>query len=187
MTTPSLLVVALMTAAAACGSSAGSSQTVAAPQDGQEVARAVVPLLTPFGLQVQRSSIEQKPEPLGGLELSLYVQPTRTEAADVYANRMVSLSAAVIPALFAKYPKLDWIDLCQEPAKSSGAWETVPVTRLEISRKGAARVDWERTDLAQLLARQRTRPLEVAIEWDNGVGRTRVWRDSAARALTLTG
>ncbi len=186
-TTRSLLVVALVTAAAGCGSGAGSTKTAAVPHDGPEVARAAVPLLESFGLRVQRSSIAQKADPLGGQELSLYAQPPRTETNDVYARRMMPLSAAVIPALFAKYRSLAWIDLCQEPAKSSGAWETVPVTRLLISRGGAERVDWRHADLAQLLAAQRARPLDVSVNWENGVGRTRAWRDATARSLLLTG
>jgi hypothetical protein len=182
-----LLAGTLIVAVAACGSNGGSSKSGAAPQDGQEVARTAVPLLAPFGLRVQRSSVEQKAGPVGGSELSLYAQPTRTEANDVYAQRMMPLTAAVIPALFAKYRSLDWIDLCQEPAKSSGAWETVPVTRLEISRTGAERVDWKHADLAQLLAAQRARPLDVSINWQQGIGRTRAWRDATARSLLLTG
>jgi hypothetical protein len=178
---------ALIVTTAGCGSGSGSADTPAVPPSDAAVARAAAPLLAPFGLQVQRSSVGEKAAPRGGAELSLYVRPTRTESAATYARRFMALNAAVIPQLYAKYPGIDWIDLCQEPAKSSGAWETVPVTRLEISRSGSGRLDWGRKDLAQLLAFERTRPLDYSIEWHNGVGRTEVWRVASARAKTLAG
>jgi hypothetical protein len=181
------LVAVLAVANVGCGSGSGSSGSPAVPPSDAAVARAAAPLLAPFGLHVQRSSMGKKPDPRGGTELNLYVQPTRTETADEYATRMMPLAAAVIPQLYAKYPGIDWIDLCQEPAKSSGTWETVPVTRLELSRSGSGRVDWKRADLAQLLALERAHQLEISIEWHNGVGGTRVWRAAAERARSLGG
>lgn len=177
----------LTVATVGCGSGSGSSSSPAVPSGDAAVAQAAAPLLAPFGLRVQRSSIGKKPDPRGGAELSLYVQPTRTETADEYAARMMPLAAAVIPQLYAKYPGIVWLDLCQEPAKSSGTWETVPVTRLELSRSGSGRVDWKRADLAQLLALERAHQLDFSIEWHNGVGRTRVWRAAAERAKALSG
>ena len=115
------------------------------------------------------------------------MRPTRTEAAAVYANRFTPLASSVIPALFEKYRDIDWIDLCQEPAKSSGTWETVPVTRLEVSRAGAGRVDWTRVDLAALLESNRTHPRDFSIEYHNGVGRTPVWKAAVASARTRSG
>lgn len=170
-----------------CSATSGSSSKPAVPISDAVVARAALPLLAPFGLKVQRSSIGEKAAPRSGTELSLYVQPPGTESVDAYATRMMPLAAAVIPELYAKYPGIDWIDLCQEPAKSSGAWETVPVTRLELTRSGARRIDWKRADLAQLLALQRIHPLEFSIEWHGGIGQTRVWRAAAERAKTLAG
>ena len=178
---------AFVVATMGCGSGSRSADSNAVLPNDAAAARAAEQLIAPFGLQVQRASVGEKAEPRGGTELSVYVRPTRTETADAYANRMMALSAAVVPALYAMYPGIDWIDLCQEPAKSSGAWETVPVTRLEISRAGSGRLDWERKDLAQLLAWSAPDPLEYSIGWHNGVGQTRVWRDAAARAKALAG
>ncbi len=181
------LIAVLTITTVGCGGSSRSSSEPAVPISDAVVARAALPLLAPFGLKVQRSSIGEKAGPRRGTELSLYVQPPRTESVDTYATRMMPLAAAVIPELYAKYPGIDWIDLCQEPAKSSGAWETVPLTRLELTRSGSRRIDWKRADLAQLLALQRIHPLEFSMAWDRGVGGTRVWRAATERAKTLAG
>jgi hypothetical protein len=162
--------VVLTVAALGCGSSVKSTKTIDVPADGAAVVQAVNPALTSFRLLVQRSSVAPHSGPRGGTEANLYLRPARTESVGVYAKRFMPLAAGVVPTVFAQYPGIDWIDLCQEPAKSSGAWETVPVTRLEISREGAGRIDWQRADLATLLALDHTRPLEVSIEWHNGVG-----------------
>jgi hypothetical protein len=182
----SLLFAVVVIAGAGCGSSANVKAGIA-PLDGRSVAQSARPLLAQFSLQVQRSSVAEMPGPRGGSELNLYVRPARGESADLYASRFMPLAAAIVPTLLAKYPEIKWLDLCQEPAKSSGTWETVPVTRLEISRDGSGHVDWERRDLASVLALSRTRPLELSIEWHNGIGRTPVWSAAAARALTLDG
>ena len=182
-----LVLVALILSVASCGSSSPPAKSTAPAPDDQSVAHESTSLLTPFDLVVQRSSVSEKPGALGGSELFLYAQPRRTEAAAVYAGRFTPLAAAIVPKLFATYPAITWIDLCQEPAKSSGTWETTPVTRLEISRQGSGRVDWQHADLARLLALTRTRPLEVSIEWHNGVGGTPVWSAAAARSLNLSG
>jgi hypothetical protein len=182
-----VLFAAVMLGAAGCGSSAAPPKAVGPPPDARSVAQTVSALLAPFHLQVQRSSVGEKPEPQGGSELSLYAQPASAESVDVYAQRFMPLAAKVVPVLFAKYPGIQWIDLCQEPAKSSGTWETVPVTRLEISRAGSGRVDWPRGDLATVLALNETRPLELSIEWHNGIGRTSVWAAATARAIKLGG
>ena len=185
-TTPrSLLVVALTMIAVGCGSSAKSTTADREPRDDSAVALAARPLLTSFALQIQRSSVGDRPGPLRGRELSLYVRPARTESSARYASRFTPLARSVVPVLFAKYPGIDWIDVCQEPAKSSGAWETVPVTRLEISRKGGGLVDWARADLATLLSMNAVHPLEFRIDWQSGVGRTKVWANATARARTL--
>ena len=185
-----VLFTAVTIVAAGCGSSSGPAQSTATPPTpptDQAVAQTAKQLLAPFHLLVQRSSVGEKPDPRGGSELSLYAQPPSDQSVALYAQRFMPLAAKVVPTLFAKYPGITWIDLCQEPAKSSGTWETVPVTRLEISRTGSGRVDWERGDLARVLALNRTRPLEVAIEWHNGIGSTPVWRTATSEALKLGG
>jgi hypothetical protein len=183
-----VLLTVVMLGAAGCGSSSAPPKAApVAPPAERSVAQTASALLAPLHLQVQRSSVGQKPPPQGGSELSLYAQPARTESVDVYAQRFMPLAAKVVPALFAKYPGIQWIDLCQEPARSSGTWETVPVTRLEISRVGSGRVDWARGDLATVLALNRTRPLELAIEWHNGIGATSVWAAATARSIKLGG
>ena len=63
----------------------------------------------------------------------------------------------------------------------------MPITRLELTREGSDRVDWKRSDLAHLLALERSHPLEFSIGWDGGVGRTRVWRAAVDRAKALSG
>ena len=108
-----LLATAVAIVLTSCGSGSGSANSPAVPPSDAAAAQAAIPLLAPFRLQVQRSSVGQRPAPLGGTELSLYVQPARTETADTYAKRMMALAAAVVPQLYAKYPGLDWIDLCQ--------------------------------------------------------------------------
>lgn len=185
-TARAVLFVAVTITAAGCGSGMGAPNAVK-PPDGPAVAQAAAPLLAQFALRVQRSSVGEHQGAIGGSELSLYVRPAHAQSADTYANRFMPLTAAVIPALFAKYPGIKWIDLCQEPAQASGAWGTTPVTRLEISREGSGRVDWQHGELATVLALERTKPLEFSIEWHSGVGQTSVWRAAAARALTLNG
>ena len=171
-----------LTGVAACGTGGSHSSSIA--QDRATAPSTIAALLAPFHLDIQRWSIEARAgEKPTSYELSIYSRPASTESPDVYAGRFAPLAARVIPAAFAKYPDIGWIDLCQERAGTpSSTWEPQPVTRIEISRGAAHAIDWSHVTAADLLTRNVTDDANVQIETHDNVARTRLWKAAAAQA-----
>jgi hypothetical protein len=146
----------------------------------------IAPLLARFDLELQRSAIETRAHS-SDQELSLYARPTAHVDADTYARRFAPLAAAVIPAMLAKYPQADRIDLCQMRAGTPlGVDDATPVTRIEITRAGADRIDWKDVDLATLLRANRRDARALSIEGNDGVFDTPTWQ-AAVEASRATG
>jgi len=171
-----------VTGAAACGSSSSHRSSIA--QDRATAPSTIAALLAPFHLDIQRWSIEPRAgEQPTSYELSIYSRPASTQSPDIYAGRFAPLAARVIPAAFAKYPDIGWIDLCQERAGTpSSTWEPQPVTRIEISRGAARAIDWAHATVADLLTRNVTDDANVQIETHDNVARTQLWKTAAAQA-----
>jgi hypothetical protein len=170
-----------MCAGACGGTSSSASHSVAG--DRAAAPATILSLLRPFDLQIQRWSLNVRPDSKGVYELSVYSRPAKQQSPPTYARRFAPLAAALIPELFAKYPEVSWIDLCQEEAGSpSSSWEPLPVTRLEISRSGAAAIDWPHASTALLLARNRSDSANVQIEAHNHVTDTPEWKAAAAHS-----
>lgn len=180
------LCLAVVTLAAACGSSSHAGTTTS-PRDAQLV-RAVTPILERLGLKLQRASFERRGDPGRTLELNVYAEPAHSESADVYASRLAPLASAVVPAMLREFPDADWVDVCQEHANTPGdVPEPLPVTRLEISRAVSEKIDWPTAKLATLLARNRASSAEVDLEVHDGVSETPTWKAAAAESRTLGG
>jgi hypothetical protein len=179
----SIGIVALvaMCAGACGGNGSGPARSVA--EDRVTAPVTIRSLLQPFGLQIQRWSMDVRPNSDGVVEMSVYSRPTKQESPSTYGHRFAPLATAVIPELFAKYPEVSWIDLCQEEAGTpAGTWEPLPVTRLEISRNAAASIDWPHATTASLLAHNRSDSATLQIEVHNHVADTPEWKAAAAHS-----
>ena len=176
------VVVLAAVLAAACAGSKATATRASIARDRATAQSAATALLRPFGLRIQRWSIDRRAFAGNTYELSVYAQPSRTQSIATYAARFAPLTAAVVPALLRRYPDLAWIDLCQERAgKATGGGEPIPVTRVEISRRGAAAVDWRHADVATLLARNHADSADVDIEVHFGIADTTTWRRAIAQ------
>jgi hypothetical protein len=146
------------------------------------------PAIRELGLRVQRLSVES----IGGAhptyELSLYVKPPSAVSAEVYASRLAPLAKAVIPAAFAKFDDIAWVDVCQERAGTpDGVDDATPVTRLEVNRHDSGTVDWKKFDLVSLLALKNRSQHDVSILANDGVEQTRAWRAALSQSRPLDG
>jgi len=189
MTKRVVMIVALATVllGAACGGSGPHSAASGIAHDRASAPATLTALLDPFRLQIQRWSIDPLDAHHPQYELSIYSRPASTQTADQYAGRFAPLAAAVIPAVFAKYPDIAWVDLCQELAHTpSNDWEPEPVTRIEITRKAAAAIDWSHVTTADLLARNMADSDNVQVETHSGVAQTALWKAAAARIRAHT-
>lgn len=177
------VLAGLSTGCGSNGNGSGSTATVSAREIGNGAVRhALEPVVAKLGLQIQRLSVEKRPDVRATYELSVYLRPPHKVSADEYAARFAPLAAAVIPLSFEKYDDIGWIDVCQERAGTpDGVDDAVPVTRLEVSRKDAATVDWARADLVRLFELYKRAPADVGLLANDGVDRTRAWRAALAQ------
>jgi hypothetical protein len=97
-----------------------------------------------------------------------------------------SPAKAVIPAAFAKFDDIAWVDVCQERAGTpDGVDDATPVTRLEVNRHDSATVDWKKFDLVSLLALKHRSQHDVSILANDGVEQTRAWRAALSQSGPL--
>lgn len=173
-----LLTAALATTGAACGdddapqlAESATTTTVAAtpatvspttvagegdeglpPNDEDELAAIFEPFFEPFGLTFTRGSVVNFG---GGMHLALYVEPTGPSTDQEYLDRMAPSAAAIIPFLFAEFPRIASFDLCQEPvptAETAADQAPPPRTIVLLTREQAATVDdWSTATLADIV------------------------------------
>ena len=115
------------------------------------------PQLRPLGVTLTRGGVAERglgtysPSPTGN-HLALYVEPLGEWDAGDYTEGLVTVTKALAPAIFARWPGLDSFDVCQEPLPSEDeSHEPPPVTQVTLSRAGSDAIDWERFDLEALL------------------------------------
>ena len=83
------------------------------PRDTGALVKVVAPLI-PADDEIQRVYLDVSDVPGGTVMLSIYVRPRGQRTADEYARRLAPLAKRLIPLLFARYPGVRAIDLCQE-------------------------------------------------------------------------
>jgi hypothetical protein len=178
------VLAGLALANASCSSGHASTEPISAVAIGDGAVRyALAPAIGGLGLQIQRLSVEKTTGPDPQLELSLYVRPPKPMSPDAYAAHLAPLARAVIPASFAKYHDIEWVDVCQERAGTpDGVEGAVPMTRLEVNRKDAATVDWKHFGLPQVIQLYRRSSNRVSLETNDGVDRTWTWRAALAQS-----
>ena len=173
--------------AVAC-SSDPKTQTSARSLGDAGVRNFLAPAIEKLGLHIQRLSVETTGGANPSYELSLYVKPPSAVSADVYASRLAPLAKAVIPASFAEFNDIEWVDVCQERADTpDGVDDATPVTRLEVDRKDAGTVDWKKFDLVSLFALKHRSEHDVTILSNDGVDQTRAWRAALSQSRPLDG
>ncbi|MGH2685645.1 MAG: hypothetical protein ACRDJP_09295 [Actinomycetota bacterium] len=144
---------------AACGAPAPrTGRTGAAPgfppSDEATLIRHFQPVVDAFGLEMTRASLisldDGYERSATGTHLALYAEPRGVYPVERYLGNMAPLTGA-LAEVFVRWSKLESFDICQEPV--GGTEEApIPVTRVEVTRTANAAIDWDRTDLAGLLA-----------------------------------
>lgn len=120
------------------------------PRDTGALVEVVAPLI-PADDEIQRVYLDVSDAPGGTVMFSIYVRPRGPRSAEGYARRLAPLAKRLIPELFARYPGVRAIDLCQElPNDFSSTDSPPPVTRVLIFRDDAASIDWSVFDLATI-------------------------------------
>ena len=124
------------------------------PSDEATLIRHLQPVVDPFGLEMTRASLisldDGYERSATGTHLALYAEPKGDYPPDRYLGNMAPLTAA-LSEVFVRWSKLESFDVCQEPV--GGTEETpIPVTRVKVTRTANATIDWDHTDLAELLA-----------------------------------
>ena len=137
------------------------------PRDTGALVKLVGPLL-PADDEIQRVYLDVGEAP-GSVLFSIYVRPKSSRSAEGYARRIAPLAKALVPVLFARYPGVRAIDLCQElPNDAATQASLPPVTRVLISRDASAAIDWSTFDLSTVrrLARGRRPQIQLQLEGD---------------------
>ena len=131
----------------------------------------IAPLL-PAGDEIQRVYLDASGEP-GSVLFSIYVRPTSGRTPDEYARTLAPLAKRLIPVIFARYPGVDAIDLCQElPNDLSAAQDSPPpVTRVLLFRQASAQIDWATFDLRTVRRLSRGKRPSIQLQLDADVAK----------------
>jgi hypothetical protein len=125
------------------------------PDDEASIAQLFDAALAPLGLHVSRASLEQPPRYTPnprGRHLAVYTLPTGVYTSADYLANVTRVAQVFLPKVFRRWSGLESFDVCQEPLPALNPDpEAPPITRLFVTRAGAARVDWSRVTAAQLL------------------------------------
>lgn len=92
-----------------------------------------------------------EPDP-DGTHLSLYVAPLGARDDDAYVDGLVEVTAVFADDVFDRWPGLQSFDVCQEAVPPEGSDSAPARTQVTLTREAAAAVDWDTTDLAELMA-----------------------------------
>jgi hypothetical protein len=141
------------------------------PRDTGALVKLVAPLL-PTGDEIQRVYLDVSGEP-GSVLFSIDVRRTSDRTPDEYAQALAPLAKRLIPVLFARYPGVDAIDLCQELPNDLGAAQESPppVTRVLLSRQASALIDWATFDLRTVRRLARGKRPEIQLQLDPDVAK----------------
>ncbi len=156
----------LLTIAAACGGGDNAAQSTATPDTAgrpPKNASEIIPLykdelaalgllLTPRNGLIDRSN-NQYINSDEGQHLAIYVEPTRARTNQEYAEGILSVTKIFVPDVFERWPRLESMDVCQEPDPViDNTEEPPPLTQIEFSREQAAAIDWDEVTVADLVA-----------------------------------
>ena len=184
------VLICIARAACSSGSGDGSSKAHALPpNDKAAIERVFAPALDQLGVRLTRGALVDlqtgKPSPQGK-HLAVYVEPTGDYAAEDYAHGTVPTLRAFIPAAFERWSGLTSFDICQEPLPAVDSRpEPPPVTKVDVTKRAAAKVRWEQLDLTRLLRdaeRLGSRALSVYVKPE--VRQTSFYQDAIVKANT---
>lgn len=150
-------VVVTISAATIAGAATADDRPDLPPADRAELARIFDAKLKPLGLRTTRAALQRlesyqaDPE---GRHLAIYVEPTGDITDEEYVANFTKVARVFLPLVFERWSALHSFDVCQEPPPAENTdEEPPPVTQLQVTRRGAARVRWSRATLEQLVAR----------------------------------
>ena len=153
-----IFVLLLLVIGAACSdSSEPTADEHLPPNDFDELAQMFDEELEPLGLRLTRGALvdtsDGYEESDAGRHLAVYVEPTGEYATADYVDGIVPSAQVFLPEVFARWDRLETLDVCQEPLPGADdRKEPPPVTQLYASREEAAEIDWTTVDLGQLVA-----------------------------------
>ena len=115
-------------------------------------------LLTPRNGLIDRSN-NQYVNSAEGQHLAIYVEPTRARTNQEYVEGILSVTKIFVPDVFDRWPRLESMDVCQEPDPViDNREEPPPLTQIEFTREQAAAIDWDEVTVADLVARSKSDP-----------------------------
>jgi hypothetical protein len=178
-----LLAGLLLTIAAACGGGENAAQGTATPDTAgrpPKNASEIIPLykdelaelgllLTPRNGLIDRSN-NQYLNSAEGQHLAIYVEPTRARTNEEYAEGILSVTKIFVPDVFERWPRLESMDVCQEPDPViDDREEPPPLTQIEFTREQAAAIDWDEVTVADLVAMSREDPPKLRLHIDEKI------------------
>ena len=153
----SALAVPATAASAGSGSDGDAgAQTLDLPPYSRDALAAIFdPALAKLGLRTTRASLQDlevyRSSPTG-THLAMYVEPIDPQGVDddYYLERVASTTKVFLPKVFARWSDLESFDVCMEPVEIPSP-SPPPVTQLQVDRKTAKKIRWQRSDLADLV------------------------------------
>jgi hypothetical protein len=181
-----LVAVALGALVVGCGDDGEPESTPRPPNDVDELAAILDPMLEPLGLELTRGSLvdlETYDESDTGNHLALYVEPTSKYSNADYVNGVTELTNLLTPLVFERWTALESYDICQEPRPAEArAQIPPPVTQFAATRAQADAIDFPVT-LEELRALAVERPPALdRLYVDAEIAQTAEWKEAAPNA-----
>lgn len=155
MRTPRTTVAACVAATVLLGGCTTTAPATLPPLEASAVAETYDDDLAALGLRLTaRGGLvdeDREPDPEGS-HLSLYVAPVGPRGDDAYVEGLIEVTALFARDVFERWPDLQSFDVCQEAVPPDGSDSAPARTQVTLTRAAAAAVDWDSTDLADLMA-----------------------------------
>lgn len=166
----------LLTIAVACGGDNGAQSTTTPDTAGRPPKNAseIIPiykdelaelglLLTPRNGLIDRSN-NQYINSAEGQHLAIYVEPTRARTNEEYIEGILAVTKIFVPDVFDRWPRLESMDVCQEPDPViDNREEPPPLTQIEFTREQAEAIDWDNVTIADLIAGSKEDPPRLGL------------------------
>jgi hypothetical protein len=125
------------------------------PFSRDELAAIFDPALKKLGLRTTRASLQDLEEYRAsptGTHLAYYVEPIDPQGVDdeYYLDRIASTTKVFLPKVFKRWSDLEGFDVCLEPVDIPSP-SPPPISQLQVNRKTAKSIKWQRADLADLV------------------------------------
>ncbi len=105
-----------------------------------------------------------------GQHLAIYVEPTRARTNKEYAEGILSVTKIFVPDVFERWPRLESMDVCQEPDPLiDDREEPPPLTQIEFTREQAGAIDWDEVTVADLVAWSKEDPPRLRLHVDEKI------------------